>query len=532
LLLGYAKEIMTSASKTLKTSDEFSGFRALLWPIYSFEVKKFVPMGTMLFFILFNYTVLRNTKDSIIVNAPGSNAEALSFIKLYGTMPMAVLFLIIYAKLSNSWSREKLFYAITLPFLVFFAAFATIFYPNRLFLHWSEDTIKALQASYPYFRWIIAILGNWSYALFYIFSELWGSVMISLLFWQFANDITQVSQARRFYGLFGLIGNGGVVLAGYVVYYFSHIREKFSLDLDPWGITLNYLMAFIVGAGFIIMGLYWWMNRYVVSDASLCPPQPVTTEKQRQQKPSLLESCKYLIQSPYLLMIAIIVLAYGTSINLVEGIWKSQVKLCYPNENDYNAFMGQFSVVIGSLTLFFMIIGNNILRRFSWLTAAMITPIMLLVTSLIFFGFIIYNNIQASSAMIPAATMTMIVVIIGFVQNVFTKSTKYSLFDSTKEMAYIPLDQELKTKGKAVVDVIGGRLGKSSGAFIQTLLFTIFMNATFMSLVPIFAIIVVSVVVMWLMAITKISKQFNAMTQTSTILEPEQTEEPLKAKSA
>jgi len=60
-----------------------------------------------------------------------------------------------------------------------------------------------------------------------------------------------------------------------------------------------------------------------------------------------------------------------------------------------------------------------------------------------------------------ATNPLMMAVMVGAMQNILTKASKYSLFDSTKEMAYIPLDDELKVKGKAAVDVIGGRLGKS-----------------------------------------------------------------------
>jgi AAA family ATP:ADP antiporter len=77
-------------------------------------------------------------------------------------------------------------------------------------------------------------------------------------------------------------------------------------------------------------------------------------------------------------------------------------------------------------------------------------------------------------------------------------------------MAYIPLDNELKTKGKAAVDVIGGRLGKAGGAFIISTLFTIFPSANFNTISTALMTIFVIVIILWLYAIKGLSKEYNA----------------------
>ena len=103
---------------------EFGKWRSFLWPVYTYELKKLLPMFFMFFCISFNYTILRDTKDTLIVTAAG--AEAIPFLKSFGVVPAAILFMLIYAKLSNMLSRENLFYVTLLPFIIFFGLFAVI----------------------------------------------------------------------------------------------------------------------------------------------------------------------------------------------------------------------------------------------------------------------------------------------------------------------------------------------------------------------------------------------------------------------
>ena len=66
-------------------------------------------------------------------------------------------------------------------------------------------------------------------------------------------------------------------------------------------------------------------------------------------------------------------------------------------------------------------------------------------------------------------------------------------------------------KGKAAVDVVGGRLGKSGGAAIQ---FLLLMNSgtTLTSLVPVMSVIFVVIVLLWIYAVVGLNKEFSAKT--------------------
>jgi len=492
---------MSSKSATA----EFTGLRAALWPIHGYELKKFLPLAFIMFCLLFNYTILRDTKDTLVVNSAG--AGAITFLKLYCVTPAAILFVIIYAMMTQYMKRETVFYAVVMPFIVFFGAFAFI-YPHLDTLHPSAATIQHLQQSYPSLSGFIDIYAYWAYSMFYVLSEIWGSAMIALMFWQFANHIVRMNESKRFYGLFAVVGNVALILSGQVVGFSSgsSIQKFFATKEQAWEVSVYLLMGAVVAFGILSMVIYRWMHTSVLTDKKYFDPEEKVVKK-KKEKPSLMESAKLVFTSPELGLIATLIMAYGITINLVEVQFKHQLGLWYAGDKGgYNWFMGQFSTATGIITILFgLFLGSNILRRVSWFKAAVITPLIIGVGGCIFFGFIFsetfVNFIMHYASMTAVAAAS----ILGAVIVILSKAVKYILFDSTKEMAYIPLNDELKTKGKAAVDVIGGRAGKAGGAFTQSTLLILFATKDVVAIAPIAFFVFVVICAAWFVAVKLLS---------------------------
>ena len=443
---------------------EFSRLRRTLWPIHAYELKKFLPMLLMFFFISLVYSLLRNTKDTLIVTAPGGGADLIPFLKVYGVIPMSILYMLVYARLSNALGKRRLFSVALAPFLVFFAGFAFLF-PVREALqpHWGAALPPGLAS-------LAALVRHWVSCLFYVMAELWGSVALSLLFWTFANDIVKVEESRRFYALFG-IGANLALIAVKVANQLIHVLERHLLrrwPMEAWTAYVILLMAVVVLSIAAILLIYRWIHREVLTDPRFFTPDERRAQRAARPRMTLREAFRFLSRSRYLLCIAVMVIGYGIAINLIEVTWKTHLGLLHPDPQDYQDFMADFSLATGTVTLFLMLfVANNVIRVHGWTVAALATPVVLLVTGAGFFGFILFEDASAPLLAKVGSTPLAAAVLFGTIQNVLSKATKYSLFDPTKEMAYIPLDPESKVKGKAAIDVVGARLGKAGGSIIQ-----------------------------------------------------------------
>jgi len=477
------------------------------------ERKKLIPLALMFFCILFNYTILRDTKDVLMVTAPKSGAEVIPFIKTYVNLPAAIGFTAIYAKLCDRLEQKNVFYTCTIPFLVFFSIFAWFIYPNTGFLH-PHAFVDQIAAMLPAgFAAPLSIIRNWSYAMFYVMAEMWGSVVASLLFWSFANEVTTVDEAKKYYPLFGMGANVALIFSGQYVKWVSKMRANLPVGVDPWGVSLKYLMGAIIGSGSVMLGLYSHMQRKVMTDPACVDQEAQAAKKNKKKvKMTLKESAQFLMKSTYIRDLATLVIAYGMCINIVEVSWKAKLKAAFPNPNEYSMFMGNFSSATGSVTLAMMLLGRTIFEKFGWRKAALVTPTMIGVTGAVFFALQLFAPTFAPIAASLGTTPLMMAVMVGAVQNILSKSSKYSLFDPCKEMAYIPLDQDSKTKGKAAVDVIGNPLGKSGGSMIQQIL--IFGVGSLAAATPYLSVILVGLLFWWFKAANSLAGQFEEATAT------------------
>lgn len=481
--------------------------RNFLWPIYGIEHKKFLPMTFMIALILFNYTIMRNTKDVLVTNASGGS-EIITFLKVWVVLPMAVVAFFLYSKLSNKYSKQTLFYGTVTFFLAFFMLFAFVLYPNQSVIHPVASADWLTERLPGGFKNVIDMYKYWSFTLFYAFAELWGSIVASLMFWQFANSIVKVNEAKRFYAHFYLLANLATAFSGVVSKYFAGKGNDLGLsEIQSYGVTINYMMTTVFLGGVIVMMLYFYMDKLVLTDARLVDFSDVKKAK-KKLKMSMGESIKFIMTSPYILWIAVLVISYGVSINLVEVAWKNQVKLNFPNPSDQQAFWGTFVIFSGLSTFAVILIGSSLIRVLGWKIGALATPVIIGITGLIFFALMIFG--EFFDPMVSALGMTSLgmAVLVGAIQNILSKSTKYALFDPTKEMSYIPLDEESKVKGKAAVDVVGGRFGKAGGALLQQVMFLTI--GPVMVIAPYSAAIMSIIVVLWIVAVCKLYKLFVA----------------------
>lgn len=460
-------------------------------PVKKYEFPRFICTAILMFLVAYVHSVLHIAKDALVISHLG--AESISAIKLWAILPTSLVFMFIYIKLSDKFSRATLFHITTWFFVSYFILFAVFIYPNgdSLVININGD----IASRFSSFRYLFRIISNWHYALFYVFSEAWVVIMLTVSFWQTANHITKIEESRRFYPLFGISAGVGKMFA-------SVLSANFVAKGMNWQPTLNNVTTSILIAGIGISISVIVLEKIVGKETFNLKRGHFTSKK----KTGFIESLKYILSSRIILLITSLLLCYSISINLTEGVWKKSIEVLFLNNaNNIHHFISKVDICISTLSIVTAFFGAYLLSAIKWRTSALITPTVVLITGGIFFTFLFMRDMTWFVAF--KVSSIAIAVYFGAAYNIFSRSSKHVLFDPTKEMLYIPLDDDLQTKGKAAAETIGLRFGKGGGALIQQILLGLFPALTLLELAPIICCIFVVIMSWWFYSVILLSRE-------------------------
>ena len=455
-------------------------------------LKRFLVLGQF-FLIIFVYHILKDLKDTLVITSSDAGAEVIPFIKIWIILPFAILASYLFTKLYQRLGREKTLYCFVSVLLVAYALFAFCLYPLRESLHLyhlSENLTFILPEGCKGF---IAMVGLWIYPFFYLFAELWSMMILTVLFWGYLNETTSLDQAKFFYPLCVLTGNCAGILSGQTSRYLCHSLTQ-SLS---WQETLQLMVLIVIVCGVGIMAI---THRLHALFAMAVP----TAAKKPKEAVSFRECVQSIVYSRPLLCIALLVVGFGLTSNLIEVVWKESIKRVYPQPQDYNAYVNQLTSIIGLLAVVMSLVSQRIFKIFRWSQVAMITPVLLFMTSSLFF----FSLQMPESQLSPLASYLnmhpfYLVMTCGSLYYIFALTAKYTIFDMCKEMAFLSIEPEERMRAKSVIDSVGSRLGKSgSSCLYQFLLITFGSTAGH---IPVIGLLAIAVIGLSIVATKKLS---------------------------
>lgn len=447
-------------------------------------LKKRAMILVQFFLIIFVYHTLKDLKDTIVITASDAGAEVIPFIKIWATLPLAIAASFLFSKLYNRFGREKTLYFFVIFLLSSYIFFAFILYPfsSELYLNNLADYLKVTLPLGA--KGFISMLCNWHYTTFYLTAELWSLLILSVLFWGYVNETTSLVEAKQFYPMCMFVGNFAGILSGQI----SHFLCHHLVDMFSWQETLQVMVVIVSVCGIAIM----YINRCLSYNA-------VAGKIVKDTKPthslSFKENLQCIFQSRPLFCIAILVVGFGLTSNLIEVVWKESIRNLHPSPQAYNAYINQLTSLIGLLAVCMALVSRWIFQVFSWTVVALLTPCALFVTSCIFFSSLLLPQEYISTvSSYFNITPLYLMVTLGSIHYVLGLTAKYTIFDTSKEMAFLSIEAEERMRAKSVIDSIGSRLGKSgSSCLYQFLLITFGATSGHISIIGITSICVFAI---------------------------------------
>ena len=465
--------------------------------------------GCFLYFCLsFIYNGLRPLKITLVTSASSAGAEIIPFLKICGVLPGALFFTFLYTRLCEFFTRKQIFNTFVLIFLGYFFLFALLFYPQTDFF--ALKTLSGfLQGVLPSgLRGLVAMIEFWHVSLFYVLCEVWSSAVMFVLFWGLMNETSTMDEASKTYPFYNLFGNLAAAVSGLVIHKLSFLNLNISFLASQSSVYCCYFINIMICIVFGVVAAF--VFQLLSSKRKILKSRVEEKKKKDSEKPkySFSESLVMVLKSRYLFCLLVLSISYNAIFTLFDTLWSQSVKDYFgSNQLDIVRFLADIQITKGVLSTLLAFCVPFLIRKLGWRKSALITPMFLLASGFVFFPLYFFQESEFLKGFFYDAFGLEVIWILAYcggIQNALSRGSKYSIYDTTKEMAFIPLPLEQKRKGKAIIDGVASRMGKASGAVLFMLLLPLCTSLS--ATVPYLAVASCFVLVAWIYSVAYLDK--------------------------
>jgi AAA family ATP:ADP antiporter len=263
-------------------------------------------------------------------------------------------------------------------------------------------------------------LGPWAPFGLYVWTGLLITVVL-IEFWLLLDDAVTVTQAKRIFPAIAAGGVSGAMLG-------SLLSEGLLRVSPPTGLVLLAAAVLALAAG---TSFLWQI------------PEEVSPELRTSQRG---QSLRWLLRDNYLSRVLALVLFGTVAFTVVDFVFKSSVAQSIPPES-LGPFFARFYLGLNSVALLVQVAGAGwLLQGFGAHRSSALLPM------LIFGGALGL----AIGPVLPFAVALKAV----------DGSLRHTLYRSSVEVLYLPLDSQSRERAKGIVEVFGHRVGQALGSVL------------------------------------------------------------------
>lgn len=390
------------------------------------EFKKFLRMGLIFSLIIGVYWTLRPLKDAIFIQLV--DKLHLPYAKTVSVLALLPL-VMFYTKLLERTSRERMlvilpaFYGITV--LCFSVLMSLVQAP-------AEEIAN---------RSLIPFIATRTLAyVWYVFVESFGSLVVAL-FWAFAADSTEPTQAKRGFPMVVAIGQVGGIICPYGI---GGLPHRLGLASD----TLSLVIL-----GFLIL-LIIPLVRYFLraTPANLLKSFHGKNEEkiEEEQEPGFLEGLKLMLKHRYLLGIFAANFIYEVIVTIFDFNFKVAAGAVYSG-TALSEYLSIYGSSVNVISLACLLLGISNVTRYLGIGVALAA--MPIIVGLALGGFLTMSSLSFLFALM-----------------VGSKAINYALNGPALKQLYIPTTPDVRFKAQAWIETFGSRSSKEAGSIFNMML--------------------------------------------------------------